>query len=239
LLDGQVDKAGKKSQPVIKDMVSMSTEVVVDITIMFPKGKLAELVAINSSDSINGLEKLLKLTTTVSTTNMHMFNAESKLHKYNTIEEIIEEFYMTRLELYQVRKDALIKDMNKLLVKLSNRARYIMDVLAGTIDLRKKTNQQVQDLMEGLKYDKVEGDFKYLIKMPMDSVTEEHVAHILKEKADTEIQLDILMKTTTGQMWLKELDVFEKEYSTYKAKREKLQSGSTLTTKAPKKVVKK
>ena len=229
LLDGTVDKTGKKSPPVIKDMVSMSTEVVVDITLTFPKGKLAELVAINSSDSINGLEKLLKLTTTVSTTNMHMFNAESKLHKYNSIEEIIEEFYMTRLELYQVRKDALIKDMQKLLVKLSNRARYIMDVLAGTVDLRKKTNQQVQELLEGLKYDKVESDFKYLIKMPMDSVTEEHVAHILKEKADTEIQLDILIGTTTGQMWLKELDVFEKEYNTYKTKREHIQSATIIS----------
>jgi DNA topoisomerase II len=233
LLDGTVDKAGKKSQPVIKDMVSMSTEVAVDITVTFPKGKLAELVAINSSDSINGLEKLLKLTTTVSTTNMHMFNAESKLHKYNSIEEIIEDFYMTRLQLYQVRKDALIKDMNKLLVKLSNRARYILDVLAGTIDLRKKTNQQVQELLEGLKYDKIEGDFKYLIKMPMDSVTEEHVAHILKEKADTEVELDILMRTTTGQMWLKELDVFEKEYTTYKTKREQIQT-ATISSKVKK-----
>jgi DNA topoisomerase-2 len=239
LLDGTVDKAGKKSAPVIKDMVSMSTEVAVDITVTFPKGKHAELVAINSSDSINGLEKLLKLTTTVSTTNMHMFNAESKLHKYNTIEEIIEEFYMTRLQLYQVRKDALIKDMQKLLVKLSNRARYILDVLADTIDLRKKTNQQVQDLLEGMKYDKVEGDFKYLIKMPMDSVTEEHVAHILKEKVDTEVELDLLMKTTTGQMWLKELDVFEKEYDVYKVKHVKLQNGSVATTKPTKKVIKK
>jgi len=226
LLDGTVDKAGKKSPPVIKDMVSMSTEVIVDITVTFPKGKLSELLTSSSSDSINGLEKLLKLTTTVSTTNMHMFNAESRLHKYNSIEEIIEEFYMTRLGLYQVRKDALIKDMRQLLIKLSNRARYILDVLAGTIDLRKKTNQQVQELLEGLKYDRVEGEFKYLIKMPMDSVTEEHVAHILKEKADTEVELDILMKTTTGQMWLRELEIFEKEYETYKRKREQIQCGT-------------
>jgi DNA topoisomerase-2 len=187
---------------------------------------LTELLASSSSDSINGLEKLLKLTTTVSTTNMHMFNAESRLHKYNSIEEIIEEFYMTRLGLYQVRKDALIKDMRQLLIKLSNRARYILDVLAGTIDLRKKTNQQVQELLEGLKYDRVEGEFKYLIKMPMDSVTEEHVAHILKEKADTEVELDVLIGTTTGQMWLRELEIFEKEYETYKRKREQIQTGT-------------
>jgi len=227
LLDGTVDKAGKKSAPVIKDMISMSTEVLVDITVTFPKGKLAELLA-TTSDTINGLEKLLKLTTTVSTTNMHMFNAESKLHKYGSIEEIIDDFYITRLKLYQSRKESLIADMRKLLMKLSNRAKYILDILAGTIDLRKKTNQQVQDLLESMQYDRLDGDFKYLIKMPMDSVTEEHVAHILKEKTDTEVELDILVKTTTGQMWLKELDQFEKEYNTYKIKREQIQLGSSV-----------
>ena len=233
LLDGTVDKAGKKSQPVIKDMVSMSTEVLVDITVTFPKGKLDELLSSTTSttnatacDSINSLEKLLKLTTTVSTTNMHMFNAESKLHKYTTIEEIIDDFYMTRLKLYQVRKDAMISEMRKLLSKLSNRARYILDVLSGAVDLRKKTNQQVVELLTSMKYDVLDGDFKYLIKMPMDSVTEEHVARILKEKSDTELELEILIATTVNQMWLKELDMFEKEYDSYKKKREQIQAGS-------------
>lgn len=233
LLDGTVDKAGKKSQPVIKDMVSMSTEVLVDITVTFPKGKLDELLSSTSAcDSINSLEKLLKLTTTVSTTNMHMFNAESKLHKYTTIEEIIDDFYTTRLKLYQVRKDAMISEMRKLLSKLSNRARYILDVLSGAVDLRKKTNQQVVELLTSMKYDVLEGDFKYLIKMPMDSVTEEHVARILKEKSDTEVELETLIATTVNQMWLKELDMFEKEYDSYKKKREQIQAGSPVSNKA-------
>jgi DNA topoisomerase-2 len=227
LLDGTIDKSGKKQPPVIKDMVSMSTEVAVDIAITFPKGKLAELsAAASTTDSINGVEKLLKLATTVSTTNMHMFNAECKLHKYASIQEIIDDFYITRLKLYQVRKDVLIQDMRKLLIKLSNRARYIMDVLAGTVDLRKKTNQQVMELLQDMEYNKIDGDFKYLVKMPMDSVTEEHVAHILKEKSDTESELEVLLSTTTNEMWLKELLCFEKEYDMYKKKREKIQAGS-------------
>lgn len=242
LLDGTVDKSGKKNQPIIKDMISMSTEVAVDITVTFPKGKLAESLTSNDSTNVNGLEKTLKLTTTISTTNMHMFNAESKLHKYTSIEEIIEEFYVTRMKLYEVRKDALITDMNKILVKLSNRSRYILDTLSGMIDLRKKTNKQVQELLEGMKYATIDGDFKYLVKMPMDSVTEEHVANILKEKADTEAELATLMNTSTSQMWLKELDLFEKEYEIYKKKRELIQTGSSTTKqdKKPKsKIVKK
>ena len=236
LLDGVVDKHGKKSAPVIKDMVSMSTELNVDITITFPKGVLETLTSA-PSEQINGLEKLLKLTTTVSTTNMHMFDADSKLKKYVSISEIIDDFYKTRLGIYVNRKMALISQMEKLLVKLSNRARYILDILSGAVDLRRKKNQEVHDLLESMKYDQLDGDFKYLIKMPMDSVTEEHVEHILKEKADTETELDVLKKTSVNQMWLKELDVFEMEYAKYKDKRN--QQTTQNKKVVPRKIVKK
>ena len=205
LVDGGVDKAGKKLPPVLKDVVNLSTEVAVDITVQFPKGKLATL-------SQGDIEGLLKLTTTVSTTNMHLFDAECRLHKYLTIEEIIDDFFVTRMKTYQKRKEALICAMEQLLVRLSNRARYILETLSGDVDLRKKTGKQVLELLSGRGFVELEGDYSYLIKMPMDSVTEENVAKILKEKADTENELAVLKATTLEQIWLKELDVFEAKY---------------------------
>jgi len=205
LVDGGVDKAGKKLPPVLKDVVNLSTEVAVDITVQFPKGKLATL-------SQGDIEGLLKLTTTVSTTNMHLFDAECRLHKYLTIEEIIDDFFVTRMKTYQKRKEALICAMDKLLVRLSNRARYILETLSGDVDLRKKTGQQVLELLTGRGFIQLDGDYSYLIKMPMDSVTEENVAKILKEKADTENELAVLKATTLEQIWMKELDVFEAKY---------------------------
>ena len=205
LVDGGVDKAGKKLPPVLKDVVNLSTEVAVDITVQFPKGKLATL-------SQGDIEGLLKLTTTVSTTNMHLFDAECRLHKYLTIEEIIDDFFVTRMKTYQKRKEALICTMEKLLVRLSNRARYILETLSGDVDLRKKTGQQVLELLTGRGFIQLDGDYSYLIKMPMDSVTEENVAKILKEKADTENELAVLKATTLEQIWMKELDVFEAKY---------------------------
>lgn len=204
LLEGGADKEGKKVAPVLKDVVNLSTEVVVDITVQFPKGRLASM-------STEALEKLLKMTTTVSTTNMHLFDAERKLHKYATIEEIIDAFYVIRLETYHKRKAALVAAMRALLVRLSNRARYILEVLSGKVDLRKKTNQQVVEMLEGFRYDKIDGDYKYLIKMPMDSVTEEHVAKIVQEKADTETELETLLKTTVEEIWLRELEQLDRE----------------------------
>jgi DNA gyrase/topoisomerase IV subunit B len=227
LLDGGVDKAGKKILPTIKDFTSTSTEVAVDFTVVFPKDKLRELEESIDTNGCNGVMKTLKLFTTVSTTNMHMFNSECKLHKYGSVEEIIDDFYGVRMTLYQKRKDYLVAAMSNKLVKLSNRARYIQEVLKGAIDLRKKTGQQVTDLLTSMNFVPIDGDFKYLIKMPMDSVTEENVANIMKEKADTEEELALLRATTLETMWLGELSNLEKEYDVYKKKRETIQMGKS------------
>ena len=215
LVDGSVDKQGKKIAPVIKDFTNLSTEVAIDITVTFPKGKLAELVAVGSED-INGLEKLLKLSTTVSTTNIHMFDADRKLHKYESVEEIIDSFMTIRLEAYKKRKAAQLVQLRKIFQKLSNRARYIQESLTGAIDLRKKKADEVTTLLEGLQFDKIEGDYKYLIKMPMDSVTEENVANIMKETEATAKSIDDLEKTAIETIWMHELDQFDREYESYR-----------------------
>jgi len=240
LMDGSVDKSGKKVPPTIKDFTSNCTEVNVDITVVFPKGILCELESSTDSNSgCNCLMKLLKLYTTVSTTNMHMFDSDCKLHKYGTVEEIIDDFSVVRMKLYQKRKDYLVVDMEKKLVKLSNKARYIQLTLDGKIDLRKKNAVQVTELLTGLQFVKIDDDYKYLVKLPMDSVTDENVAHIMKEKTDTEVELKVLKGTTLEQMWLGELTILEKEYDVYKLKREKIQQGgsSEQKTKIIKKVI--
>jgi len=238
LMDGNtLDKAGKKIPPSIKDFTSVCTEVTVDFTVVFPKGKIQELEASVDANGCNGVEKLLKLFTTISTTNMHMFNSEFKLHKYTTIEEIIDDFYGVRLGIYQKRKAYLVEDMEKKLVKLSNRARYIQETLAGTIDLRRKTGVQVTELLTGMKFALYDGDYKYLIKMPMDSVTQENVANIMKEKENTETELAALKATPLEKLWTNELDVLDAEYDKYKKHREQIQAGSGVSEK-PKKAVK-
>jgi DNA topoisomerase-2 len=229
LLDGGVDKNGKKIPAQIKDMVSLCTEVSVDFTVTFPKGKLAELESQRDANGINGVEKMLKLTTSISTTNMHMFDQNKRLHKYTSVEEIIEAFYGVRIEMYGKRKAYLVDEYTMRLSKLSNRARYIQETLNGTIDLRKKKSNEVQELLESKKFDKHENKYDYLIKMPMDSVTEENIEHIMKERDNAKQELEMLMAKALESIWLEELNALEKEYDKYKAKREQIQTGSVKT----------
>jgi DNA topoisomerase-2 len=239
LIDGTVDKTGKKIPAVLKDMTSNSTEVNVNISIVFPKGRLAELEEQIDANGINGVEKLLKLTTTVSTTNIHLFDVNRRLKKYESIEEIIDAFYEVRMDGYRKRKAWLEQDLEQRLQKLSNRARYIQGNLDDTIDLRRKSQQQVEELLIVQHFDKIDGDYKYLIKMPMDSVTNENAAKILKERMDAEEELAVLRATTLTQMWVKELDVLSVEYDKYKGYRANLQNPSDKDKTKTKKIIKK
>jgi len=68
-------------------------------------------------------------------------------------------------------------------------------------------------------------DYKYLVKMPMDSVTEENVARLEKEHVTKSNELAVVKSTTIEQMWLGELSVLEGEYVTYKDVRHRLHMG--------------
>ena len=220
LVDGTTDKDGKKIPGVLKDIVNLSTEIRIDITVVFPKGKLAEY-------SPDALEKLLKLTTTVSTTNMHLFDADLKLHKYESVEEIIDAFYFVRLEMYKKRKAQQIDALQLLLMELGNRAKFIQGMLDGQIDLRRKKNDEVDALLTSLGFRKMDDSFGYLRRMAADSVTEENVAKIMGEKAEMEGRLKTLIATSFTKMWSNDLDVFEKKYLAYKGEREKIQIGGS------------
>ena len=236
LIEPGQDKEGKKITSVVKDYDDMSKDTNVDFTITFAKGKLEELEQSKGDYACNGLEKLLKLYTTNTTTNMHLFDADDKLQKYEKVSDIIDAYYDVRLKLYQTRKNYLIDAIEKELVLLSNKAKYIKENLEGTIDLRKKKKEQVLEMLESKGYDIIDddSDYKYLTKMPMDSVTEENVEKLLTEKGNKEQELATIKGTTINKMWNSELDNLLEQYLEYKEVRQRLMDGEETKLKKKK-----
>jgi DNA topoisomerase-2 len=230
LIDPGQDKAGKKIPPTVKDFQDMSKDTNVDFTVQFVKGKMEEL-------GNHGIEKVLKLATTCTSTNMHLFDANDKLKKYDSVEAIIDDYFVTRLTLYGKRKEFMINALERELSLLSNKAKYIQENLDGTIDLRKKNKEQINKMLAG--YDVVDGDkdYKYLTKMTMDSVTDENVAKLFAEHAQKKAELDTVKITTDRQMWSSELDKLRNEYVEYKETRQRLMAGAEKEKEKPKKKV--
>jgi DNA topoisomerase-2 len=240
------DKASGDGVPVLKEYTDMSTDSVVDITVTFHPSyphtpKDLEAAIVDADAGTNKLEKLLGLFTTQSTTNMNLFDAREKLRKYATIYDIIEDYYVERLSLYTNRKTAMLAQLGNELRVLTNRARYIQEVLDDKLELRRQTKEAIFAKMTTHGYEHIEGDteFKYLLKMPMDSVTDENVRHLLAERESKRAQYQQLTDTTVQALWTKDLDELEQEYRKWATAA--ASAGATTTAAASKKkmVVKK
>ena len=208
----------------IKDYVDMSTDTVVDFTITFPA--TADLTtpifaAVVDHGCCTAVEKLLKLYTTESTSNMHLFDSQDQLKKYGSVRDIVRDYHATRLSLYGKRKTHQLAAMSAELLILGNKARYIQELLDGSIDLRRKRGDELTAMLQSKGYDQVEGDqqYKYLLKLPMDSVSEENVQKLLKEKGQKESHHAALQGTSIEQLWLADLAELRAEYVKQEEKR--------------------
>ena len=235
-LEGLVDNRRGKKSGHVKDFVEICTDKMVDISVTLHGGRLSQLENQEADYGCNALEKYLKLYTTNTRTNMNLFDETESLKLYKTAEEIIEHYYGVRYNLYIQRKEFLIKLIKRELVLLSNKAKYILEMLEGSIDLRRMKKVAIVDMLKEKGYDLLDNDdeYKYLIKMPMDSVSEENVERILKDKEDKEQELTVLEKTSIEQMWISELDNLEEIYQVYQKQR-----AASMLEKAPKKKLKK
>ena len=218
-----MDKTGKKIVPVIKEYQDMSKDTTIDFIITFAKGKVAEYENIAEDYGCNHIEKILKLYTTISTSNMHLFNAEEKLKKYSLVEDIIDDYYITRFGLYEKRKEYVLNVIERDLKILKNKSQYIKENIEDTIDLRRKTKEQVCLLLQGKNYDIIDNDkeYKYLTKMPMDSVSEENAEKLFSETNKKREEYERMKEITPQQMWLSELDILLCGYLKYKENRNK------------------
>jgi DNA topoisomerase-2 len=215
----QSTAGGSATPPVLKEYVDMSTDTIIDITVTFHTAyphtpKELEMAIIDAEAGTNKLEKLLGLFTTQSTTNMNLFDPREKLRKYATIYNIIDDYFAERLELYSKRKIAMLSHLGNELRILTNRAKYIQEVLDDKLELRRQTKEAVFEKMTAHGYEHINGDeeFKYLLKMPMDSVTDENVKNLLMERDNKRRQYQELTDTTIQNLWRKDLDELEQEY---------------------------
>ena len=87
-------------------------------------------------------------------------------------------------------------------------------------------------MMSKLDYDTMDDDtdYKYLLKMPMDSVSEENVERLLKDMSSKEIELITIQSTSIEKMWLNELDELKKMLVTL----EKVSTEKGITIKVKK-----
>jgi DNA topoisomerase-2 len=102
----------------------------------------------------SNFETLFKLQSSknLSINNIHLFNKEGAIQKYDSAIEIIKEWSETRILKYFERKNYQIKNLEKEAMVLSNKMRFILDVIAGNIKIMNKKLKEITLRLIELKY---------------------------------------------------------------------------------------
>ena len=221
-IESLMDTKNTNYKPLIKDYNETCTESNIDFVIEFYPGILASLsdtiidISGNSIEPVSALEKLLKLYTTHSISNMHLFDDKEHLRKFTSPTEIIEAYYPIRLAYYKKRKEYQLTALQNELVIMSNKAQFIIENLNGTIDLRNKKKDEIYTILMNKNFDAdptaLQTPYNYLIKMPMDSVSKESVDKLLHDKTIKQDETELLAAKKIEDIWLSELEELKQEY---------------------------
>jgi DNA topoisomerase-2 len=208
-----------KNKNILKDYDDMSKDTDVNIILTLYPGVFDKLHNNNKdSKDYNDFEKIFKLFCTQTTTNMHAFNSKNKLIKYMDVYDLINDYYITRLDMYNTRKEFLVTQLNKELKIMSNKYKYITDIINDVIMFKGHTKKEMIDILSSNNYDIINDDneYSYLLKMPMDVLTTENINKLRNDCDKKQIDLDIVINTSIYNMWKTDISIFETEYIKYK-----------------------
>lgn len=183
----------------------------------------------NCSDSINytlkfsrvvlrDLQDKDRLATTLKmsqkeTENLTTIDEHGKLMIFQQPEEIIHYFVEFRLKYYQKRKDYLIKRLERELLILSNRAKFIKFIIEGKLKVNKVAKAKIEEQLVKLKFDMVDGTYGYLLSMAIYNLTLEKYNELIKSEKEKKKELAATKSLDIKDMYLEDLVTLEKALS--------------------------
>ena len=160
---------------------------------------------LNSLVSSEGkLERTLRLNTQ-ETENLTTLDENGKLKIFDKAEDIVKHFVGVRLGWYQTRKDYLIDKTEKQLSLVTNKARFIKDIIDGKLKINNVPKEKIVTYLKTNAYDTVHGSYDYLLSMAIHSLTKERYEKLLLEKEGCIIALKTLKATDPKEMYLGDL----------------------------------
>lgn len=229
-LEGMMTGADK-SPSEISDFKENHTDTTVSFTVSASK----EMIDAYEKEK-EGLHGKFKLSTTISTNNMTLFDDQGKIHKYKTSLDILRLFFHHRLEFYVKRKAMLLEKMGKDLKTLSNKARFVEEVCKGDLivsnrkrsellaelvergyDLcpnneKKETEEENDDsasIEESTSDAELAKGYEYLLGMKIWSLTFERAEELRRQKMEKTNEVKQLNATSPEAIWLSDLDTID------------------------------
>ncbi|XP_069884193.1 DNA topoisomerase 2-alpha isoform X1 [Dipodomys merriami] len=136
----------EKTPPLITDYREYHTDTTVKFVVKMTEEKLAEAERV-------GLHKVFKLQTSLTCNSMVLFDHVGCLKKYDTVLDILRDFFELRLKYYGLRKEWLLGMLGAESAKLNNQARFILEKIDGKIVIENKPKKELIKVLIQRGYD--------------------------------------------------------------------------------------
>lgn len=203
-------KVSIKRKFVLKDVKNMTSDENSAIRILIEFKHAKDLQVLIETDT---LEKELKLTSSFSTNNMHLFNPKLILTKYSSVDEILDEFFTIRLSGYIKRREYLLKKLKRELTILENKKRFITEYISGILDINKKSKDYTINLLATTGYyNDPDHSFDYLTNIPIISFTSERILELEKQLITKHKEYTYYLESDQYKLWSVDLNNLIKLY---------------------------
>ncbi|RSM18389.1 hypothetical protein CDV31_002713 [Fusarium ambrosium] len=189
-----------------------------------------------------GILERFKLLKQVATSNLVAFDSRGQIRKYEKVEDILEEYYHYRFDMYTERKKYWLGVYHADYRKLKNQARFIKEIIDGDLIVGKKKKAVLVQELRDRKYEafppggdkkktadeedddgddnqEVEGDsdggardYDYLLSMPIWSLTAERLEKLKDAIEKKKTEHDDLLALSEKDLWCRDLDEFSAEW---------------------------
>tara|TARA_Y100000991_G_scaffold215072_1_gene204392 strand:- start:35 stop:3640 length:3606 start_codon:yes stop_codon:yes gene_type:complete len=208
-----IDRGNENTKNFIKSYVDESTEDNVNITVKLNPKTLLKWQNTISIDGLPTIENKLKLTSTISTSNMYIFDENCKIRKFDSIESLIDYWYEIRKGIYVKRRAYILSKLLKELNIMKYKVQFILEIINSKRIINNKKKADIILELENSNYLKIaENDkdpsFDYLLNMNLYKLTYEEV-ELLKQKLETkQAEYDTINSKSETDLWINDLDSF-------------------------------
>jgi DNA topoisomerase-2 len=139
---------------------------------------------------------------------MHAFNYKGIITKYDSLNDILSEFYGVRQGIYEKRRLNQIRILKEKFPYQKNVVKYIRDQIKDKpeVNLKKKSLKECDDILQKNKYELIDGSYEYIMKLPVSAFTTEKITKHEKDMQDILAEIGRLEKTSWREMWIADLE---------------------------------
>lgn len=145
-----------------------------------------------------------KLSSKISLNNMYLYK-DSEIHKFESVKEIMEYFYVNRLDMYKKRKENLISDLNTKLELVQEKIAFIKLVLDEPEFIFRKSKNVIKEQLIQREFVRID----QLLGMPIYWWTEEKIQELEKEKDELIKEIAVLEVKTAEILWNEDLETLK------------------------------